>query len=119
VAKPEERPGRSVIRTAGAPFGPYDLEGPRQPEMALLPLSLDRESGLGSYMMRMDPGAETIAHTHQHREEFMVLEGHLVDDDGRVFGPGDHVCYAPGTRHNSRTEDGCLLIVFEWRDDGP
>ena len=84
--------------------------------MALLPLGLDRESGLGSYLMRMEPGAETIAHTHRHHEEFMVLEGHLIDDDGRVFGPGDYIRYAPGTRHDSRTEDGCLLIVFEWRE---
>ena len=45
----------------------------------------------------------------------MVLEGHLIEDDGTVLGPGDYVCFEEGSRHNSRTEDGCLLIVFEWR----
>ena len=32
---------------------------------------------------------------------------------------GDFVSYRPGTRHNSWTEGGCLLAVFEWRPDRP
>ena len=47
-------------------------------------------------------------------EEFLILEGDLVDDDGTVFGPGDFVSYQAGTVHNSRTEGGCLIAVFEW-----
>ncbi|MFQ6023771.1 MAG: cupin domain-containing protein [Acidiferrobacterales bacterium] len=66
--------------------------------------------------MQMDPGAETTEHTHAHREEFMILQGDLIENDGTVLGPGDYVCFAPGTRHNSRTKDGCLLIVFEWKN---
>jgi anti-sigma factor ChrR (cupin superfamily) len=63
----------------------------------------------------MEPGAVTIAHDHRFTEEFLVLEGDLVDSDGSVFGPGDFVSYDAGTHHNSRTESGCLLAVFEWR----
>jgi hypothetical protein len=48
-------------------------------------------------------------------EEFLVLEGDLVDSDGTTFGPGDFVGYEAGTHHNSWTETGCLLAVFEWR----
>jgi hypothetical protein len=44
-----------------------------------------------------------------------VLDGDLVDSDGSVFGPGDFVSYEAGTHHNSSTENGCLLAVFEWR----
>jgi hypothetical protein len=47
-------------------------------------------------------------------EEFLVLEGDLVDSDGQVFTTGDFVSYRPGTHHNSWTETGCLLAVFEW-----
>ncbi len=50
--------------------------------MSWLPVSFDRESGEGCYLMRMQPGAITIEH---------------------------------GTHHNSWTENGCLLAVFEWR----
>jgi anti-sigma factor ChrR (cupin superfamily) len=106
---------RSVTPIATTPFQEYDLEGPVQPEMSWLPISFRKETGVGSYLMRMQPGAETIAHDHPGYEEFVVLEGELIDSDGAVFKAGDFVSFAPGTRHSSRTETGCVLAVFEWR----
>jgi len=106
--------GRFVVNAHTTPFLPYDLEGPVQPEM-WLPVSFDQETGQGCYLMRMEPGAVTIAHEHAGMEEFLILEGDLVDSDGTVFGPGDFASYQAGTHHNSWTESGCLLAVFEWR----
>ncbi len=105
---------RLVVNAHTTPFLPYDMEGPVQPEMSWLPVSYDAETGQGSYLMRMDPGAMTIAHDHAGMEEFLILEGDLVDSDGTVFGPGDFVSYQPDTHHNSWTENGCLIAVFEW-----
>jgi anti-sigma factor ChrR (cupin superfamily) len=105
---------RISVNAYTSSFLPYDLEGPVQPEMSWLPVSYDPETGEGCYLMRMEPGAVTIAHEHQGMEEFLVLEGDLVDSDGSVFTAGDFVSYQPGTRHNSWTETGCLLAVFEW-----
>jgi anti-sigma factor ChrR (cupin superfamily) len=113
-----EAEGRSTFNAYTTPFLEYDLEGPVQPELSWLPVSYDRASGQGSYLMRMEPGAVTIAHEHQGMEEFLVLEGDLTDSDGACFGPGDVVSYEPGTRHNSWTEGGCLLAVFEWKRPG-
>jgi anti-sigma factor ChrR (cupin superfamily) len=107
---------RSITSIHNTPFKPYDLEGPLQPEMSWLPVSFRKECGVGSYLMRMQPGAETIAHDHPGYEEFLVVDGELVDSDGTVFKAGDFVSFAPGTRHSSRTETGCVLVVFEWRD---
>jgi anti-sigma factor ChrR (cupin superfamily) len=104
---------RIVVNLQRAAYGEYDLEGPIQPEMRLLPISYDRETGHGCYAMRMAPGAVTIAHDHAGFEEFLMLEGDLVDSDGTVFGPGDFVSYRPGTHHDSRTEGGCLILVVE------
>jgi anti-sigma factor ChrR (cupin superfamily) len=108
-----ERHGRIVVNAHTAPYREYDMEGPVQPEMSWLPVSYDQGTGHGTYLMRMEPGAETIAHEHAGMEEFLVIEGELIDDDGAVFGPGDLVSYDGGT-HNSRTETGCLIAVFEW-----
>jgi anti-sigma factor ChrR (cupin superfamily) len=110
--------GRVVVNAERTPFLPYDLEGAFQPEMSWLPVSYDRETGVGCYLMRMQPGAVTIAHDHAGMEEFLVLEGDLVDSDGTVFTKGDLVSYEPGTHHNSWTEGGCLLAVFEWQREG-
>ncbi len=107
--------GRTIIDTANAAFEPYDLEGPRQPEMSFLPLSYDRASGEGAYLMRMEPGAHTLTHTHERREEFLILDGELIEDDGTVYRAGDYVIMEPGTRHDSRTETGCVLIGIDWQ----
>jgi anti-sigma factor ChrR (cupin superfamily) len=109
-----ESAGRRVVNAHTTPFLEYDLEGPVQPDLSWLPLSYDRGSGQGSYLMRMEPGAVTIAHDHPLMEEFLILEGDLVDSDGAVYGPGDFVSYEAGTHHNSWTENGCLIAVVEW-----
>jgi mannose-6-phosphate isomerase-like protein (cupin superfamily) len=110
---------RQIVASASANLLPYDLEGPLQPDIGWLPLSYDRRLGQGSYLMRLQPGARTIAHEHLGFEDFIILEGELIDSDRRVLRPGDFVSYRPGTRHNSWTETGCLIAVFEWRPGTP
>jgi anti-sigma factor ChrR (cupin superfamily) len=72
-------------------------------------------TGQGCYLMRMQPGAAVLPHRHPGMEEFLILEGDLIDSDGRMFSRGDFVSYDAGTQHHSRTEQGCLIAVFEWR----
>jgi len=105
---------RNIVNIHDSSFGPYDMEGPVQEDMSLLLGSYDRQTKRGIYVIRMEPGAETIAHTHACTEEFLVLEGEVIESDGRVLKAGDLVTYAPGTHHNSRTETGCVLIGFDW-----
>lgn len=109
-----EGSSRRVVNVHATTFQPYDMEGPLQPDITWLPVSWDEQAGQGSYLMRMEPGAVTIEHEHRGFEEFLILEGTLTDSDGTVFRPGDLVSY-DGGRHSSRTEDGCLIAVFEWR----
>jgi len=111
--------GRRVFAMAATGFEPYDLDGPLQPEITWQAISFDRKSQQGSYVMRLAPGARTIAHLHPGYEDFLILEGELTDSDGRVLRQGDFVSYAPGTRHHSWTVSGCVIAVFEWRPDEP
>ena len=41
-----------------------------------------------------------------------MLEGELIDADGKVFKKGDFVSFEPGTIHSSHTNNGCLILVF-------
>jgi len=109
----EQEGWRKVINIRQAEMRVYDLEGPVQPEMSWAPLSYDAD-GNGCYLMRMQPGAETIEHTHEGVEDFLILEGELIEPDGRVLEAGDFVSYPPGSRHSSRSETGCFLIGFDW-----
>ena len=118
MTDPDSRAGRRVVNVHTTPFQEYDLEGPIQPDMSWLPVSYDRVTGQGCYLMRMQPSAVTIAHDHPGMEEFLIIDGELIDDDGAVFKAGDLVSYEADTHHNSRTETGCTIAVFEWRRPG-
>lgn len=98
-----------------AAYQVYDLEGEVQTDMSYINLTMRQGGGgEGAYVIRMAPGAETIAHTHTRNEDYLILEGDLIEPDGTRYGPGDFVHYAPGSHHNSRTEGGCLLIGVDW-----
>ena len=68
--------------------------------------------GTGFHVYRMDPGAATIPHEHRGDEQFLVLEGDLVDHDGYEYKAGDLVLLKQGTIHNSSTRSGCTLVVY-------
>ncbi|MSP81382.1 MAG: cupin domain-containing protein [Alphaproteobacteria bacterium] len=102
---------RRVVRTDGD-FLPFTRYGAVIPGMTWLPLSHDQRTGQGSFLLRMAPGARSRPHEHTDVEEFVVLEGELVDNDGRVMMAGDFVSNAAGTRHFSTAPKGCLLAVF-------
>ena len=60
----------------------------------------------------MEPGARSLLHEHNGFEEFLMLEGELIDLDNKVFKKGDFVTFKPGSQHSSYTKEGCLILVF-------
>jgi len=112
------RDDRTIVNIYETPFHTYDMEGPVQADMSYLSISYSRETQRGIYVMRMEPGAVTIPHTHGCREEYLILEGEIIESDGTVLKKGDFTSYKPGSHHNSRTETGCLLVGFDWDAPG-
>ena len=93
-------------------YVPYDRYGDAIPGLSWINISQDPETGCGSYFLRMEPGFASLRHEHVDYEDFLVIEGELVDDDGSVFRTGDFVSFRPGTVHSSTTTTGCTLAVF-------
>jgi anti-sigma factor ChrR (cupin superfamily) len=60
----------------------------------------------------MDAGAHSKPHEHTGHEEFLVLEGELIDCDGQRFDSGDYVRFQPGSKHGSTSPKGCTLLVI-------
>ena len=108
------RQPRRIFATGSVKMGPYDQEGPLQEDMSFAPLSYRETTRRGSYLIRMQPGAKTIPHTHDCREELLILEGQAIDSDGTVLNAGDWIVYEPGSHHSTRTETGCLLLGIDW-----
>ena len=104
---------RNIIDIYNVEFKPFDRYGAPVPNMSWHIISYDQISGQGSYVLKMDPGARTVPHTHMGFEEFLIVEGELIDSDGMVFKKGEFVSFGPGSQHSSFSEIGALIIVFQ------
>lgn len=105
---------RTIASFTTSSFGPMDTYADGRQGQYWHNISYDPETGCGSYLMIMAPGARSTPHRHLGREEFFVLEGSLLDCDGRLYSQGDFVSLAQGSAHASHTETGCRLIVTHW-----
>ena len=103
---------RKITDPFNVNFEPFDLYGDSIPGMNWCKVSYNPESGHGSYILKMDPGAKSLPHKHINYEEFLMLDGELVDPDNKIFKKGDFVTFGPGTKHSSYTKNGCLILVF-------
>jgi len=104
---------REVLSTRTDQFRPYDRY--EVPVAGMSWIALSGELGNGEFecfMLRMDPGAQSRPHEHTGFEEFLVMDGELVDCDGSRYQSGDYVRFLPGSRHSSTTPDGCTLLVI-------
>ena len=106
--KPIQPADRRVANIHTAAYTPF----PGAPGTGVLQLGTDTPPGVGFHVYKMEPGARSEAHEHTGNEEFLVLEGELIDNDGTVYRPGDLVWLGKGTQHYSDAPNGCLLAVY-------
>lgn len=93
-------------------FRHFFVDGKPLPKQGFIQHDETFPEGAGFYIYRMEPGAVTQPHEHTCHEQFLVVDGELIENDGTVFRTGDFVMLREGTQHNSRTETGCTLAVF-------
>ena len=93
-------------------FVPYDRFGTVIKKLFWYNISFDIETGMGTYVMKFEKGARTLQHIHGGYEEFLVLDGILIDNDGYRYNKGDFVTILPGSSHYSYTDIGCKVLVF-------
>ena len=103
---------RKIINPYKLKFTPFNNYGKSISGMSWHKISYNQNTGVGSYILKMAPGARSLKHMHQNYEEFYVLEGELTDEDNATFNKGDFISYKPGSKHSSFTKKGCLLLVF-------
>ena len=63
-------------------------------------------------MFNFDLGSSSNFHRHNGNEEFYVIDGELIDDDGKIFKTGDYVKFEKGSEHSSYSKNGCKLLVI-------
>ena len=104
---------RKITNLYDVKFVPFDNYGSPVPGMNWHKISYDKEKGgQGTYLLKMDANAKSLPHMHTGFEEFLIMEGELIDPDNRIFKKGDFVTFEPGSTHSSFTKEGCLILVF-------
>ena len=78
-------------------------------------LYVDKDSGMVTTLVKMEPGARLAAHTHKRTEQCLVLEGDLRYDDGKIYRTGDFTWAEAGSVDPvvHTVEGNVLLIVSE------
>lgn len=82
-----------------------------QPQIEKKLLHFDEETGVESYLLRLQPGAKPMSHEHDSDELCVVLEGDLSFGDLRLEA-GDFHYARKGSRHvDMSTVDGAVLFL--------
>lgn len=102
---------RTVANVNRVAFEPMTVEDRVCDDVWWHNISFDEDSGKGSYVMLMAPGSNSNPHHHLGMEEFYVLDGELVDFDGKVYAAGDFVSLRAGSEHFSTSPSGYKLLV--------
>jgi quercetin dioxygenase-like cupin family protein len=104
---------RRVVNIHTHAFEPFcDAKGTPSVGEDILQINAHSQPGVGFHVYRMAPGTTTTPHEHTDDEEFLVLEGELVDHDGYTYRTGDLVWLKKGTQHTSHSKEGALLAVY-------
>ena len=104
---------RKITNSLNVKFEPFDNYGVPIAGMSWHKISYNEKTGQGSYILKMEPGAKSLPHKHINYEEFLMLDGELIDPDDKIFKKGDFITFEPGSFHSSYTKTGCLLLVFQ------
>ncbi len=107
--------GRRIANLRDATFDPVEEEI----GTGILQLNPNASRGTGFYIYRMEPGASSSPHHHLGAEEFFMIEGELIDNDGTIYSAGDVVWLEAGTEHTSTSPGGCTIAVFSEKGDAP
>ena len=106
-----DTPDLRVANIYSAEFKPFVYEDGAALGDGILQLDDALPLGVGFHVYRMPPGMTTRRHRHNGHEQFLILEGELVEADGTVFRKVDLVWFRDGTEHSSHSPQGCLLAV--------
>ena len=103
---------RKITKLDNIKFKPFDKYGKIIKGWNWHKISFDEKTNFGTYISKLEPGTKTLPHIHSGHEEFLILDGELIDSDGTIFKKGDFISFEPNSSHSSYTKKGCLILTF-------
>ncbi len=78
------------------------------------------ETGIESYLLRAEPGAEMPLHVHELDEHCLVLEGEVMYGDSLHLEAGDYHFAPAGSEHSiAHTDVGALVYIQTAQQGAP
>jgi len=69
----------------------------------------------GGWMIDFAPGTQwPEVDVHDTEERYYVISGEVIEGEHRL-GPGSYVLFAPGSRHQPRSETGARMLGISLR----
>jgi quercetin dioxygenase-like cupin family protein len=81
------------------------------PKIQMKVLYQNEQIGEMTVLLKWEPGAVLPFHKHPEIEQSWVLEGSFYDHDG-ICHAGQFVWRQPGSLHETRSDEGCLLLAI-------
>ena len=103
---------RQIIATKQEELLAYKRYGVASKGLKWLPLSKVEKLEHEVFIVNFAADSSSNLHRHNGNEEFYMLEGELIDADGKVFKKGDYVKFEKGSEHSSYSKTGCTLLVI-------
>ena len=103
---------RKITNINQLKFKPFNKYGAPIKGWSWHKISFNKKTNFGTYISKLEPGTKTLEHIHSGFEEFLILQGELIDSDGQIFKKGDLITYGPNSKHSSYTKKGCLILTF-------
>jgi anti-sigma factor ChrR (cupin superfamily) len=115
TAESEKNTNQALTASAAPPFSirANDREWEEvAPGVFVTFLSADKEKGMVTSLLKLQPGAKFERHLHHSAEQCFVLEGDFWAN-GERLGKGDFHVALPGSIHESiTTENGSLALII-------
>lgn len=113
-AMQERLVGKLLPTIGGSTYvNPNDLPWVKSQFDKIMMKVLYRNEALGemTVLLKWEPGAVLPFHKHPEIEQSWVLEGSFYDHDG-ICRAGEFVWRTPGSMHETKTDEGCLLLAI-------
>ncbi len=109
----ESNPHPGLFSKRAQEQGPWKPSG--TPGISYKKLYFDKDSGLVTMLVKMEPGARLAAHMHGRTEQCLILEGELRYSDEKIYRAGDFTWAEAGSVDPAlyTVEGNVLLIVSE------
>ena len=85
----------NIVDLSNIVYHPYNRDNLDVSGLNWYIISFDNLTNKGTYILEYKPGAKTPTHKHLGFEDFLILEGELINSSGDIFKKNQFISFIP------------------------